>query len=177
MPDLPPASRSSLSRGVSRRAVTLAAGGLSLTAGCSRSSTEPSPQPAAAVSASPDVQVATQALVAVRGALQAARSTGQQFPGMRSTLAALTTMHQAHERSLVDAVPPEARSTTTPPSYVVAKRRASALKGLEAAEVSLHDTLTALASKAQSGEFARLLASMAVGVTLRRRDLAAGAAP
>ena len=100
------------------------------------------------------------------------RATAQRFPAIRPALADLDAMHAAHERSLVDAVPAQARSASASAAYAVPARRDAALLRLQTVEVGLHDTLQALALKAQSGEFARLLASMGAAVTVHRQVLA-----
>jgi hypothetical protein len=122
-------------------------------------------------SVTPDVQTATEALAAVRVAHQAVLATGQKFPALRAGLARLDAMHAAHERSLVDAVPAQARASATPAPYVVAGRRDVALARLQASEATLRAALQSLALRAQSGEFARLLASMAAAVTVHRQAL------
>ena len=85
-------------------------------------------------------------------------------------------MHDAHERSLVRAVPAGERSSAAPAPYAVPRRRDPALARLQVAEGRLHDALQGLSLKAESGEFARLLASMAAGVTVHRTVLATGRA-
>jgi hypothetical protein len=49
----------------------------------------------------------------------------------------------------------------------VPRKRATALRRLSHREQHLHDTLDALALRAQSGDFARLLASMGAGIGQR----------
>lgn len=146
-------------------------------AGCSSSpspsagSSTPEAEPA---SVTPDVQTATEALIAVRAAHQAVRTTVQRFPATRASLARLDTMHAAHERSLVDAVPARERTAAAPAPYVVPRKRDAALTRLQASEATLRDTLQALSLRSQSGEFARLLASMAAAVTVHRQSLGQG---
>jgi hypothetical protein len=155
--------------------VTGLGSGLAALAGCSdRRETAATTAPTRA-SVTPDVRTATAALTAVRSAHEAVRATVRSHPGARAALADLDTMHAAHERSLVDAVPSQARASSAPASYRVPARPAVALARLSAAEGHLHDTLQSLALQAQSGEFARLLASMAAAVTVRRVALAGGA--
>jgi hypothetical protein len=74
-------------------------------------------------------------------------------------------MHRAHEKSLADAVPARARPSATPAAYAVPRKGDVALTRLAAREQRLHDILDALALRAQSGDFARLLASMGAAVS------------
>jgi hypothetical protein len=140
--------------------------------GSSPISTHQQAQPA---SVTPDVQTATEALAAVRAAHQAVQATARRFPAARVALDRLDTMHAAHERSLVDAVPAKERASSATAPYVVPRKRDVALARLQASETKLHDTLQALALRAQSGEFARLLASMAAAVTVHRQALGSAA--
>ncbi len=170
MADLP-----QLARGQMSRRAFMGVGAVSMTAlaGCSSSPATPGvhAEPRAA-SVTPDVRTATAALTAIRSTHAAVRATAQHFPAIRSRLTDLDAMHAAHERSLVDAVPAQARSAAAPAAYAVPARRDAALLRLQAAEVRLHDTLQALALRAESGEFARLLASMGAAVTVHRQVLA-----
>ncbi|MBV9831891.1 MAG: hypothetical protein JOZ82_09870 [Marmoricola sp.] len=171
MADLPHLDRGRLSR---RAVMGLSVASVAALAGCSDTSVAtPSVHAATkAASVTPDVRTATAALAAIRSAHAAVRATAQRFPAARAQLAGLDAMHTAHERSLVDAVPAQARSSAPPSAYAVPARRPAALQRLAATEVRLHDALQALALTAESGEFARLLASMAAAVTVHRQALA-----
>ena len=68
------------------------------------------------------MRTATTALAAIRATHEAVRTTAARFPASRATLAPLTAMHTAHERTLVDAVPEQARSQATSAPYAVPKR-------------------------------------------------------
>ena len=57
----------------------------------------------------PDVAVATEALALVRGLREALTATTTRIPDLAASLSAVAAMHAAHETSLVDAVPDEAR--------------------------------------------------------------------
>ena len=98
---------------------------------------------------------------------EAVNSTLRRFPAARSTIGSLLALHPAHEATLVDAVPDRARPSTKPAPYVVPRRREKALSTLAAREQRLHDTLDGLALRAQSGQFARLLASMGAAIHQR----------
>ena len=64
-------------------------------------------------------------------------------------------------------MPERARPSAAPAPYVVPRKREKALPVLATREQRLHDTLDGLALRAQSGQFARLLASM--GAALHQR--------
>ncbi|HET9723035.1 MAG TPA: hypothetical protein VFR44_04235 [Actinomycetota bacterium] len=129
-------------------------------------SDRPEPTPSLA----PDVAVATTALAEIRATAAAVAATAARFPDLPG-LAALSSMHRAHEASLVEAVPERARSSAAPTPYAVPQRRPLAQRRLAAGEQRLHDTLDALALRAQSGDFARLLAAMGAGIAVRLGDL------
>jgi hypothetical protein len=107
------------------------------------------------------------ALDQIRAVREAVDATVSRFPATRTSLAAVATMHRAHEATLADAVPARARRTTTAAPYTVPRRRAAALRALSRREQRLHDSLGTLALKAESGGFARLLASMGAAVGQR----------
>jgi hypothetical protein len=64
-------------------------------------------------------------------------------------------------------VPDRAGPARTATPYAVPARRKVALAGLAAVEQRLHTSLDGLALSAQSGDFARLLASMGAGIGQR----------
>ena len=171
-----------------------------LLAGCSlgevgqavRRGNGPAPTP------TPDVRVATRALASVRAAGEQVSATTAKYPGLAGRLAPLLAVHRAHEASLVDAVPRSAASPTTTagptagaspssgvtstgptgspaptttPSPAVPRTRARALAAVVALEDRLHDDLDGLAMRAQSGDFARLLAAMGAALAQRRAGL------
>ena len=115
----------------------------------------------------PDVAVASRALTEITAVREAAARTLSRHPGTRPALAPVVRMHRAHETSLADAVPRQARPTATPAPYAVPRRREVALQRLASRERRLHRTLDTLALRAQSGDFARLLASMGTAVDQR----------
>ena len=155
---------------VSRRALIAAGAGIAGLAatGCSVDnpvSRDKSPQAPAALA--PDVAVATRALAEITALRLAASRTVSRHPSTHSDLVALVRMHRAHEASLADAVPARARPSASPAPYAVPRKRETALKRLAAKERRLHETLDTLALRAQSGDFARLLASMGTAVSQR----------
>ena len=164
-PRTAPTATSRLSR---RTVVTGALGGVAAGAlsACSNDDTATRP-PRSPAGLAPDVAVATTALAEIRAVHAAVSATLARFPASRSTLAPLVGVHRAHEATLVDAVPDRASTTAKPARYVVPRKRDKALTRLAAREQRLHDTLDALALRAQSGQFARLLASMGAAVHQR----------
>ncbi|MCW2867574.1 MAG: hypothetical protein JWR20_1762 [Marmoricola sp.] len=191
--------RPATAAGVSRRGVLAGAGGLAaapLLVGCSlgevgqavRRGSGPAPTP------TPDVRVATRALASVRAAREQVSATTARYPGLAGTLAPLLAVHRAHEASLVDAVPRGAASPTSsaasptaspstgatptgtpaptaPTAPTVPRTRARALAAVVALEDRLHADLDGLAMRAQSGDFARLLAAMGAALAQRRAGL------
>ena len=82
-------------------------------------------------------------------------------------------MHRAHEASLADAVPDRASPVEPRPTpYAVPASASGPCRALAAGEQQLHATLDGLALRAQSGDFARLLASMGAGVGQRLAGVA-----
>lgn len=166
----PPDALARREDGLSRRALMVAglAGATGLvTHGCSvdRASDD---SPARPSETTPDVAAATRALAEITETRVAVSRTAARHPDARSALRGLEGMHRAHEASLADAVPDRSESPeATPSPYVVPRRRAAAERRLRAREQRLHDTLDELALKAQSGDFARLLASMGAAVGQR----------
>jgi hypothetical protein len=157
---------------VSRRCVIgVGLVGLGTVAGCSHDSSPTPPGRTQPTTVTPDVRTATAALAAVRAVLVALDETARRYPATRPALSGLRAMHTAHERSLVGAVPRGATATRTT-SRPVPGNRAAALTQLRASETRLHATLQALAVRAQSGDFARLLASMSAAVSTHLAVLA-----
>ena len=171
MADLSPARqvRSAGSR-LSRRALVVGVlggvAGMAVTA-CSSGDDTAEKTPASPAGLAPDVAVATTALAEIQAVREAVSATLAHFPASRSVLGSLVTLHQAHEATLVDAVPDRATPSAGPAPYAVPRQREKALATLARREQRLHDTLDGLALRAQSGQFARLLASM--GAALHQR--------
>lgn len=115
---------------------------------------------------SPDVQVAVEAVAAITATRDLVRRTAGRYAGLRPSLAPLLAMHSAHLDALGKAVTvtPSARPVPLPVPLPVPRRRAAVSADVVKAERELGDTLTRLALVAQSGAFARLLASMVASV-------------
>jgi hypothetical protein len=134
------------------------------TAGCSVDNPVDDDAPARPAELAPDVAVATRALREITAVRTAVESTLRRYPAARARLVPMAELHRAHEKTLVDAVPDRARRSESPTPYAVPRRRAAALEALTPREQQLHATLDDLALRAESGDFARLLASMGAGV-------------
>ena len=171
MPASPaPASSGETFGGPSRRSVLgLGLGALAgaALAACSNDPEAGSREPATKAGLAPDVAVATKALDEIRAVRMAVSRTVARFPATRPAIGSLVALHRAHEATLVDAVPDQAQPSTAPAPYVVPRKQEKALAALAAREKRLHDTLDGLAMQAQSGQFARLLASMGTAVHQR----------
>ena len=87
--------------------------------------------------------------------------------GLRHRLSGLAALHAAHLRLLQDAVPAdrrEAAQRSTGRRAHVPRREHAALEAVLRTEDRLRPRLEGLAVRAQSGEFARLLAAMSAAV-------------
>lgn len=143
---------------VTRRTALVASGGLALAAGTTactvRSPLEARPtETATPAPLDPDLALRDRALLAIatQGAL--VTSTLKVRPRLTARLTPLQTLHQAHAAAL-----PEAEESA--PARVPAGTWATVLQG----ERTLQRQLASFAQQAESGGFARLLASMSAGV-------------
>ncbi len=165
-----PRRASGAASGLSRRSVVFGVlggvAGMTL-AGCSDNGDSGDKLPGSPAGLAPDVAVATSALTEIRAVREAASATLARFPENRSTLAPLVGVHRAHEATLVDAVPDRASPSASPAPYRVPRKREKALSVLATREQRLHTTLDGLALRAESGQFARLLASMGAAIHQR----------
>jgi hypothetical protein len=122
----------------------------------------------------PDVAVAVEAATVIGAARAAVASTATRHPQLSADLAGLLEAHRVHLAAVTDAVPEGV--DTTPGSgtatYVVPEKTARARAGLVTVERSLHDQLTGLALRAESGPFARLLGAMAAAISQQLHGLA-----
>jgi hypothetical protein len=90
-----------------------------------------------------------------------------RHPGLRATLAPVVSMHQSHIDALVGAVPKGASATDGGTGTAIPAGRVPALRRLAQLERELSSALVSAALKAESGAFARLLASMATAIDER----------
>jgi hypothetical protein len=185
-----PHSPSDVRCGVSRRAAIGLVAGAALATGCTptgvdrRSKPRPSTPPVP--DEDPDVALAARVLTGEQAILDRLVATVGRHPGLRARLVAAEAAHRAHVRLLTEAVPDHARSggsasaapstPTTPPPPVVPRRPGPALAALarEEGRLSVLDKRSAFA--AESGAFARVLASMAASAAQHAVALTSAAA-
>lgn len=136
-----------------RRGVLATAGALSLAACTVRSPLEerPAPQP---VSVDPDIAVRDAAQLAIAAQLAQLRATSKARARLRPRLTALISLHAAHLQALPSSQTPAATAGKTLASWA----------DVQATERSLRHQLDGFAQRAESGGFARLLASMSAGI-------------
>ncbi len=174
---------------LSRRAALLGAVGTT-TLACSpyelqtqqrRPPVRPTPSTAEAPAVDPDVDLATTVVAAERALLERIDATVRRHPRLERVLASTREVHDVHVSLLEDAVPAgsgasDAATPTSPASpgepgptpaddtsepVGVPRDRARALRAVATAEDELALTAKQAAFAAQSGAFARVLASMA----------------
>ena len=175
MPDFPTADGSLARRrflavglsGAAALALSGCAGGGTVGDPAAADPSEAPASPEVTPSLTPDVTVATAALEQIQGVRQAVEATVVRYPKLGSSLDPVVAMHRAHEATLVDAVPERARTSVAPTPYAVPGKRGVALTRLATAEKRLHSSLDGLGLRAQSGDFARLLAAMGAGIGQR----------
>lgn len=140
----------------------------------------PTPTTAEAPATDPDVELATTVVAAERALLDRIDATVRRHPRLGRVLAATREVHDAHVTLLEDAVPDESGAPETEASdpaspsepgstptdepagtSPVPRDRARALRAVASAEDDLALTAKQAAFSAESGAFARVLASMA----------------
>lgn len=181
MPDLPASvSRRTAIGGVA--AVTAA-----VAAGCTGEDSGPGTTAAPRRSGppSPDVALAAAVLVDEQAMLDRVLATARRYPRLAGTLAEARTAHRAHVALLTRAVPEDDRpgSPSASPSVPAAPRRrpvvpadpGAALAVLATAESRLTAVDQRSALAAESGPFARVLASMAAAAAQQAFALMAAA--
>lgn len=138
------------------------------------------PTPVAA-SADPDVALAAEALASQRQVLDLLQATRKRHHGLAARLAPAIAAHEAHADLLSHAVPkgvsasPSPTATATPGRHGVSRSRAQAMAKVVEAEQQLATVAKRQAFRAESGSFARLLASMAAAAAQYAAVLAASA--
>jgi hypothetical protein len=163
---------------LTRRALLAGGTGL-LVAGCAVQNplgTEKTPAAEAVRELAPDVAIAVEAVTRIKAAAAAVAAATQADPALTGRVAGLVRLHDAHLAAVRDAVPDGVDTSATATPAPAGGRPASALDRLLAAERGLHGQLTALALRAESGPFARLLGSMAAGVSQQLATLRTAAA-
>lgn len=183
MPTTPSDAGCAVSR---RAAIGLAVAGVAVVSGCTPSGVDrrakPTPTQTQTPDEDPDVALAATVLTGEQAMLDRVLATVRHHPGLGPVLSGAETAHRAHVRLLTDAVPDDARPSPTPsvgasgtgaPSATPAATPttaprtpvpahpgpALALLAGEEDHLSLVDKRSAFA--AESGAFARVLASMA----------------
>jgi hypothetical protein len=186
---------------LSRRAALRLAAGAALVSGCTPKGVDrrAKPQPSAPPTPEedPDVTLAARVLRGEQALLDRLTATVRRHPGLRARLSSAEAAHQAHVRLLTEAVPdgptptppqtptPTAATTgsatpapppTSSPAPAVPRRPGAALAMLarEEGRLSLLDKRSSFA--AESGAFARVLASMAASAAQHAVVLTAAAA-
>lgn len=147
---------------ISRRSVVLAGSGSLLLSGCS---TDVLPGHRHHGSTDPDLRTVRLAAGQILQVQTALADTVRRHPGLGPRLAPIRTLHRTHLDALLSALPHGRHSikvVTTPTS--VPPTSARALADLGQAESALVDALAGSAQQADSGNLARLLASMAAAV-------------
>jgi hypothetical protein len=192
-----PTTSSDVRSVVSRRAVLGLAAGAAVVSGCTpkgvdrRAKPQPSTRPTP--EEDPDVTLAATVLSGEQAILDRLTATVRRHPGLRARLSPAAAAHRAHVRLLTDAVPDKVTPSTAgtpsptpsgspaptgPPVVrpVVPVRPGLALAALarEEGRLSLLDKRSSFA--AESGAFARVLASMAASAAQHAVVLTAAAA-
>ncbi|MGZ4487907.1 MAG: hypothetical protein ACXVW1_08255 [Nocardioides sp.] len=183
---IPPSPQGPLLRRRTALGAVLAAGAVTGLAGCTRG-VDMRPAPGASLSPAPstptvepDVALAGTVLAEEQAVLDRVLATLAAFPGLRGTLAGAEEAHRRHVALLKDAVPhgsgapsasatapspvsasPSPSATPAPTGPRVAADRGRALSALARAEDALTLSAKRAAFAAESGAFARVLASMA----------------
>lgn len=153
-------SRRGLLVGAAAAALSGCTSGLKVRRGPRRPASDPAPDRAAETD--PDVALAASALSAERAVLALVEATGDRHVRLRGALQPAAEAHRAHIQLLADAVPDDTATDTPAPADVrVPRSAARALSAVVTAEDELSAGSRRHAFAAQSGPFARLLASMA----------------
>jgi hypothetical protein len=198
-----PTTPSDVRGGLSRRtAMGLAAAAVVVATGCTpsgvdrRARPQPSRSAEPAPAQDPDVALAATVLTGEQAMLDRVLATARRHPGVAPALAEVETMHRAHVRLLTDAVPDDARSRASASasasasapsaapspapsgsgSAAVPGRPGAALALLASEEQRLGRIGKRSAFAAESGAFARVLASMAAAAGQQAVALNAAAA-
>jgi hypothetical protein len=122
----------------------------------------------------PDVTLAAAVLRDEQSMLDRVAATARRHPGLAGTVSGARSTHRAHVRLLRQAVPDGARRTPPRPFRPgqVPRRPGSALAALVRAETRLSSDGQRNAVRAESGSFARVLASMAAASAQQAARLA-----
>ncbi|MDQ3616887.1 MAG: hypothetical protein M3393_09730 [Actinomycetota bacterium] len=136
------------------------------------------PKPSAQLD--PDIALAVAALTEERSALDALEATASRHRRLMARLSPVIETHRAHVSLLAKAAPddPSDAPSATPrrrsgaaPSFRVPREEEASRKELVTAEVALSTAQRRHAFAAESGAFARLLASMAAAAAQHAAEL------
>lgn len=181
MPTPPPVRRTV---GLTRRTAVggAAAIGTAVVTGCTSSDADrkPRPTPSKSADSDPDVALAATALADEQRLLDLVTATLDRHPALASVLSGARAVHRAHVDLLTEAVPdqpsasasPSATPSATPSTPRVPARPAAALAALSRAEDGVSRSGRRNALAAQSGAFARVLASIAAAAAQQSVALA-----
>ncbi len=184
MPTTPPVRRAV---GLTRRTAvgSAAAIGAAVVTGCTPCGVDrrPRPTPARSADADPDVALAASALAVEQRMLDLVTATQKRHPALATVLSGALAAHRAHVALLSDAVPDRPSASASPsvsPSVAphpqrVPARPAAALSALSRAEDRVGLAGRRHAFAAQSGAFARVLASIAAAAAQQSVVLAGAA--
>ena len=195
MPTSPPVRRPAV---VSRRTATVGVAAITavLASGCTPRGIDRRPRARSAATAAPrtdpDVALAAAVLTDEQGMLDRVLATLRRHPRLTPVLSGTRAVHQAHVDLLTDAVPVRARASASPsaatspsvspsvapspePPARVPARVPAALAALAREEDRLALLGRRSAFTAESGAFARVLASMAAAASQQSVTLAAAA--
>jgi hypothetical protein len=160
---------------LTRRHVALAglAGAATLTSGCTDDRSGPGPLPPGP---NPDEELVVHALRLERSMVRRLEATGRRHASLRRRLRQPLVVHRAHVGLLSRAVEggstrPGQPSERGPRPPATAK---DALVALARAEQTLRDDQVASATRARSGDLARVLAGMAAAAAQQASVLGAG---
>lgn len=160
----------------------LVAATASLAAACTASGVDrrPAARQGPSRAADPDVALAATVLADERAMLDRVVATVRAHPRLADVLAGARATHRSHVELLTKAVPddeasPTATPSAKPPPARVPGRAGPALSALARAEDRLGLVGRRSASVAESGAFARVLASMAAAAAQQSVHLASAA--
>lgn len=152
----------------------VAAGLLATTTGCEWEVPGRDPDAGDSRSDDPDVLLLGSVREAVTAAAALVAATSAAHPGQGATLSGLGDMHAAHLTALGEPLAPPGPQTPQPPpssgeptprqAPIVPEAPADALRRVVTQEQALLADLSQAALVAESGQFARLLASMSAGL-------------
>jgi hypothetical protein len=140
----------------------LAVGPLVALSGCGRAAPEGRSAGAPSADEDPDTVLLEAVLAQVDATTALVATLRRRERGLRQPLAAVAATHDAHRTRLAAAAPQ--RPGTADPTGDLPRGRAAALDVVRRQEQALQQRLADAAVEAQSGSFARMLASMAAGI-------------